>query len=207
MFHWRPPPKFAHYLYKVVRRFRGRKEGTTSSQHGAYALGYTHPTMAKNNEQQAGNGKPTSEISPQFRLRAATRPHEVGIGSNRRSAGCGEYVLGSCTHRPSSQQSWRRLNPLFLGFRNGTFICMYYVLKSHKSNALYIGYTINLRKRIDQHNHGDNQSTKPGTPWKLIYYESYLSNKDAHKRELQLKKFKSAYGFLKRRIVNSITRA
>ena len=41
-------------------------------------------------------------------MRAATRPHEVGIGSNRRSAGCGEYVLGSCTHRPSSQQSWRR---------------------------------------------------------------------------------------------------
>ncbi len=27
----------------------GRKEGTTSSQHGAYVLGHTHPTMAKNN--------------------------------------------------------------------------------------------------------------------------------------------------------------
>jgi len=35
----------------------------------------------------------------QFRLRAETRPHEVGIGSNRGSASRGEYVLGSCTHR------------------------------------------------------------------------------------------------------------
>ena len=52
-----------------------------------------------------GNGKQISEISSQFGLRAATRPHEVGIGSNRGSAGRGEYVLESCTHCPSSQQS------------------------------------------------------------------------------------------------------
>ena len=76
-----------------------------SSQHGPYALGYTHPTMANNNEPQAGNGKQISQISPQFRLRAATRPHEGGISSNRESEGRGEYVLGSCTHRPSRQQS------------------------------------------------------------------------------------------------------
>jgi hypothetical protein len=69
----------------------------TSNQHGAYALGHTHPTMAKNNELRAGNGKLISEISPQFRLGAATRPHEVGIASNRGSADRGEYVLVSCT--------------------------------------------------------------------------------------------------------------
>ena len=82
-----------------------------SSQHGPYTLGYTHPTMAKNNELQASNCKQISEISPQFRLGAATRPHEVGISSNRESAGRGEYVLGSCTHRPSRQQSreWMKL--------------------------------------------------------------------------------------------------
>lgn len=69
----------------------------TSSQHGSYTLGYTHPTMAKNNELQAGNGKLISQISPQFRLRSEIRPHEVGIASNRESAGRGEYVLASCT--------------------------------------------------------------------------------------------------------------
>ena len=77
----------------------------TSNQHGAYALGHTHPTMAKNNELQARKCKLISEISSQFRLGAATRPHEVGIASNRGSADRGEYVLVSCTHRPSSQQS------------------------------------------------------------------------------------------------------
>jgi hypothetical protein len=83
----------------------GRKEGKTSSQHGPYTLGYTHTIMAKNNELQDGNIKLISEISSQFRLGAETRPHEVGIDSNRGSACRGEYVLGSCTHRPSRQQS------------------------------------------------------------------------------------------------------
>ena len=82
----------------------------TSSQHGSYTLGYKHTTMAKNNELQVRKCKLISEISPQFRLGSATRPHEAGIASNRRSACCGEYVLGSCTHRPSRQESWGHLN-------------------------------------------------------------------------------------------------
>ncbi len=41
----------------------------------------------------------------QFGLQSATRLHEVGIASNRGSAGRGEYVPGPCTHRPSSQPS------------------------------------------------------------------------------------------------------
>ena len=78
---------------------------TTSSQHGAYAVGDTHPTMAKNSGLQPREGKQIPEISSQLGLESATRLHERGIGSNRGSAGRGEYVLGSCTHRPSSQQS------------------------------------------------------------------------------------------------------
>ena len=85
----------------------------TSNQHGAYALGHTHPTMAKNSELQARKCKLISEISPQFRLGAATRPHEAGIASNRGSAYRGEYVLVSCTHRPSNQQSRERLKSRF----------------------------------------------------------------------------------------------
>ena len=95
--HWRQP------LF-----IQGRKVRKTSGQHDPYALGYTHPTMANNNELQARKSKLISEISPQFRLGSETRPHEDGIGSNRGSACRGEYVLASCTHRPSSEQSWRR---------------------------------------------------------------------------------------------------
>ena len=53
--------------------------------------------MANNNELQGRKAKLISEISPQFRLGSATRPHEVGIASNGQSAGGREYVLGSCT--------------------------------------------------------------------------------------------------------------
>ncbi len=42
----------------------------------------------------------------QYGLKSATRLYEAGIASNRRSACCGEYVPGSCTHRPSSHGSW-----------------------------------------------------------------------------------------------------
>ena len=46
------------------------------------------------------------ETVPQFGLQAATRLHEAGIASNRRSAYCGECVPEPCTHRPSSHESW-----------------------------------------------------------------------------------------------------
>ncbi len=45
------------------------------------------------------------ESVPQFGLQAATRLHEAGIASNRRSAYCGECVPEPCTHRPSSHES------------------------------------------------------------------------------------------------------
>jgi hypothetical protein len=89
----------------------------TSSQHGAYAQGHTHPTMAKNNGLRSRKAELIPEISPQFRLPAETRRHEVGLGSNRGSADRGEYVLGSCTHRPSSEQSRQHLKPRLAGLR------------------------------------------------------------------------------------------
>ncbi len=42
----------------------------------------------------------------QFGLFSATREHEAGIASNRRTACYGEYVPGPCTHRPSHHGSW-----------------------------------------------------------------------------------------------------
>ena len=76
-----------------------------SSQHGPYVLGYTHATMANTTGCQPVRGSKSHQISSQFGLQAEIRLHEVGIASNRGSAGRGEYVLGSCTHRPSRQQS------------------------------------------------------------------------------------------------------
>ncbi|QQG42984.1 MAG: GIY-YIG nuclease family protein [Candidatus Giovannonibacteria bacterium] len=62
-----------------------------------------------------------------------------------------------------------------------------YVLESIKNSKLYIGYTNDLRKRLDEHNRGLNFSTKPFRPWRLIYYEACLNKVDAGRREKYLK--------------------
>lgn len=82
----RNPHPMLHIIGDCPDVSSGRKEGMTSSQHGAYTLGHTHPTMANNSGTQASDSKQIPQISPQFRLESATRLHEVGIGSNRGSA-------------------------------------------------------------------------------------------------------------------------
>src|ERR1041385_8195651 len=44
---------------------------------------------------QTCEGEPIAKSLSQFGLESATRLHEAGIASNRRSACCGEYVPGS----------------------------------------------------------------------------------------------------------------
>ena len=57
----------------------------TSNHHALYDLGYTRTTMALNKEKQDREVGQNSETTSQFGLQAATRLHEVGIASNRRS--------------------------------------------------------------------------------------------------------------------------
>ena len=62
-----------------------------------------------------------------------------------------------------------------------------YVLKSEKDKNIYIGFTSDLKNRLKEHNQGLNLSTKRYKPWKLIYYEACLDEKDAKRRESYLK--------------------
>lgn len=62
-----------------------------------------------------------------------------------------------------------------------------YVLLSLKDHRFYIGYTNNLKRRLNEHNSGKNISTKPRLPLKLIYYEAHLSKSDAMRRESYFK--------------------
>jgi len=61
-----------------------------------------------------------------------------------------------------------------------------YVLQN-KDKKWYIGSTRDLRKRILTHNSGKNKSTKYGIPWKLIYCEISINQKDTRARERYLK--------------------
>ena len=79
-----------------------------------------------------------------------------------------------------------------------------YVLKSAKDDKLYTGFTNDLRKRFAEHNSGMSKSTRHRSPFLLIYYEAYISEKDAKIREERLKRFSGAYTHLKRRLRNSL---
>ena len=76
-----------------------------------------------------------------------------------------------------------------------------YVLLSFKDNEYYIGYTNDLKRRIEEHNVGKNFSTKSRMPLKLIYFEACLNEDDAKQRE---KYFKSTIGrrYLSKRLQN-----
>lgn len=62
-----------------------------------------------------------------------------------------------------------------------------YILESKKNNQLYIGFTSDLTRRLEEHNQGLNFSTKKYLPWKLIYYEACIEKSDAVRREKYLK--------------------
>jgi len=63
-----------------------------------------------------------------------------------------------------------------------------YILENNNYSTWYIGYSSDLRKRIENHNNGKGgKTTKQGKSWKLIYYETYLNKEDAIGRETFLK--------------------
>jgi putative endonuclease len=74
-----------------------------------------------------------------------------------------------------------------------------YVLLSKKDRRFYIGYTLELTRRVKEHNGGKVYSTRGRLPLILIYYEAGVNKFDAIKREKYLK---SGFGgkYLKNRL-------
>jgi len=62
-----------------------------------------------------------------------------------------------------------------------------YILFSLKDKSLYIGYSENLKNRIEEHRKGGVNSTKDRRPLILIHYEAFSDKKDAKARERFLK--------------------
>ena len=64
-----------------------------------------------------------------------------------------------------------------------------YMLKSlGKNSVTYVGYTNNLKKRINLHNTNKGAKFTRGRKWKLIYKEKIRSKKEAISREYYIKK-------------------
>jgi putative endonuclease len=62
-----------------------------------------------------------------------------------------------------------------------------YILYSLKDQKLYTGFCDNLTNRVKKHKNGFVKATKYRRPIKLIYYECYLDELDAKRREKYLK--------------------
>ena len=67
-----------------------------------------------------------------------------------------------------------------------------YLIGNYKKLKLttYVGYTQNLKKRIDLHNNGKGAKFTRGRNWKLIYCEEYQTKREAILREYYIKKNK-----------------
>ena len=62
-----------------------------------------------------------------------------------------------------------------------------YVLMSETDGRWYTGCTVDLRRRLAEHQAGHSTSTRYRGPWSLIYYEASLHIEDAQARERYLK--------------------
>ena len=65
-----------------------------------------------------------------------------------------------------------------------------YLIGNYKKSRLitYVGYTNNLKKRLNLHNTGRGAKFTKGRTWKLLYYEKLLTKKGAILRENYIKK-------------------
>jgi len=72
-----------------------------------------------------------------------------------------------------------------------------YILQSEKNGRYYIGFTANIKDRLEHHNSGANKSTKRYRPWRLVYQETLSDKRSAWLREKQIKSYKSGQAFKK----------
>ena len=67
----------------------------------------------------------------------------------------------------------------------------------------YIGFSSDLKKRLEAHNSENNSGYTSGRKWKLIYYEAYSNKRLALKREYSLKNNGRVRQMLYKRILMS----
>ena len=77
-----------------------------------------------------------------------------------------------------------------------------YIIETVKSkiHKTYVGYTIDLKKRLKKHNQNKGAKSTKGHKWKLIYKKKFISKTDAMSYEYKLKKDRK----LRKKILNKI---
>lgn len=65
--------------------------------------------------------------------------------------------------------------------KSGYVFYTYVLLMANRQ--LYAGFTADLKRRLSEHQRGQNNTTSRFLPVKLIFYEAFLSETDARRRE------------------------
>ena len=76
-----------------------------------------------------------------------------------------------------------------------------YLLRSEQGSEYYTGSTIDLGRRMQQHNDGMVSSTRPYQPWVLMGYEAYPTGELARMRERALKRNPRMLRFFRKRML------
>ena len=65
-----------------------------------------------------------------------------------------------------------------------------YILLTYSNNRYvsYVGYTSNLKKRINDHNSSKGAKFTKGRKWKLIFKKKFKNKSEAMKSEIKFKK-------------------
>ena len=77
-----------------------------------------------------------------------------------------------------------------------------YVISSDRNSksTTYVGYTNNLKKRLNLHNKGKGAKFTRGRRWKIIYTEKYATKSEAISREYYIKKNRKFRNFIKKEL-------
>jgi len=65
---------------------------------------------------------------------------------------------------------------------------VYVLLSRAKPKRTYVGWTLDLDRRLEQHNDGSGAKTTRGGAWTLIYAERHRTRNAAMRREVFLKR-------------------
>jgi putative endonuclease len=71
-------------------------------------------------------------------------------------------------------------------------MCFLYILQSESSGRFYVGSTDDLDRRLSEHLREHTPSTRGRGSWKLVYTERFETLIQARRRELEIKRWKSA---------------
>ena len=82
------------------------------------------------------------------------------------------------------------------------FVYLIVTKKEHKFIS-YVGYTNNLKKRLNLHNSSKGAKFTRGRKWKLIYKEKYNSKREAISREYYIKNNRTLRNKIKNENINS----